>query len=61
VPESNFDVAGNSGGAGGLLHHLKFSRWCIAPPENWGQNQKILEISHLKKKIIDEKVYTLHK
>ena len=26
-------IAGNSGGAGGLLHHLKFSRWCIAPPE----------------------------
>ena len=41
-------MAGNSGGA---EHHLK----------NWGQNQKIFEISHLKKKIVDEKVCTLHK
>jgi len=33
-------MAGNSGGAGGLLHHLKFSRCCIAPPEKLGIKSK---------------------
>ena len=46
------NMAGETGGAGGLLHHLKFFRWCIAPTEKLGEKYKNFVnkiLCHLKK------------